>query len=384
MRVLLPALLFLLVGCRGQVRPDELPVRPRIPLEQATPLLPPNVKDAQGWAQDILAALDAHNFPADVSTFCQVAAVIEQESGFQADPAVPDLSKLVQAYLEKKSENLGPLGKVALNELLSGKAPGSKLTFDERLKKLRTERDLDLLFRDILAYYEDKFPASYRTVDVLGVLFGKRPEAFNPVTTVGSMQVSVDYSVKLAEQEKREPKQVRDELYTRAGGVYYGAHRLLAHPAAYAQPLFRFADYNAGVYASRNAAVQEQVSKLLGIQLAPDGDLLAYDEEGEALERDTNSLKALLAFRVRYAPELSESRVRKDVQQEKAAAFEGTETWRAIKRAYAQKFAVDPPYARVPDVALSSVKMKSPRSTAWFAKNVDARYHRCLERAKAP
>ncbi|MFL5318343.1 MAG: DUF1615 family protein, partial [Myxococcaceae bacterium] len=236
------------------------------------------------------------------------------------------------------------------------------------------------LFRDILAYYEDKFPAPYRAADVLGALFGKRPASFNPVTTAGSMQVSVRYSEELATREKRDPTKVRDELYTRTGGVYYGTHRLLAHEAAYSQPVFRFADYNSGVYSSRNAAVQEQLGKLIGVELSPDGDLLAYDSEGEPLDRDTNSLKAALSFRARFAPELSESRVRSDLHQEKTGAFEATETYRAIKRAYAERFGVDPPYARVPDVALKSVKMKTARSTAWFAKSVDGRFQKCLGR----
>ena len=241
---------------------------------------------------------------------------------------------------------------------------------------------MDKLFRDIIAYYEDSYGAAFAVADAFGSLFGKRPEDFNPVTTAGSMQVSVRYAQKLAEQQKRPVEKVRDELYTLRGGVYYGSHRLLGFPAAYAQPIFRFADYNAGVYASRNAAIQEQVSKLTGIELAPDGDLLAYDEAGEAKNVETKSLTALLQFRARYATQLSESRVRADVQQEKSAAFEATETYRAIRRAYAQKFQADPPYARVPDVELKSVKMSKARSTAWFAKNVEARYRKCVDRAK--
>ncbi len=349
-------------------------------VQQVTARIPEKVTDREGWARDLLAALDEQEQPADPETVCQVLAIIEQESGFQADPAVPGLAKLLRAKLDEKVEKLGPLGPPALRELLSGHAPGSKKSFEARLGTVKTERDLDVLFRDILAFYREKFPAPYKALDLIGGVFDASPDDFNPVTTVGSMQVSVKFSERLARQRKRDVSEVRDELYTRKGGVLYGSERLLGYSAAYAQPLFRFADYNAGVYASRNAALQEQLSKLTGLTVVPDGDLLAYDKNANALSHDTQSLGAIFAFAQQFAPELSERRVRLDVQQEKTAEFENTETWRAIKRVYAQRQQTDPPYARVPEVTIRSPKMTQERSTAWFAKSVDGRYRRCLER----
>jgi hypothetical protein len=76
--------------------------------------------------------------------------------------------------------------------------------------------------------------------------------------------------------------------------------------------------------------------------------------------------------------------VRADVREEKTAELEATATWRAIKRAWAQQKGVDAPYARVPEVTLKSPKLSHDRSTAWFAKNVNARYLRCLERPQRP
>ncbi|MDP1827865.1 MAG: DUF1615 family protein [Archangium sp.] len=367
-----------LMSCVAQQRAVQVP---RMTVAQVTDRVPEKVPNRESWASDVLAALDDQQLPADPETVCQVLAIIEQESGFHADPQVAGLPRMLRSELEKKVEKLGPLGRPALHELLSGKAPGSKRTFEDRLPTLKTERDLDVLFRDILHFYEEKFPAPYKALDLIGALFDASPEDFNPVTTIGSMQVSVRFAEELTvkKRQKKTQREVRDSLYTQSGGVYFGTARLLGYQAAYARALYRFADYNAGLYASRNAALQEQVSQLIKQPLVLDGDLLAWDKNARPLDRQTQSLTAILAFRDQHAPELSDRRVRADVLEEKTAALESTDTWRAIKRVWAQRNGVDPPYARLPEVTIKSPKLSQDRSTAWFAKNVNARYERCLQ-----
>lgn len=78
-------------------------------------------------------------------------------------------------------------------------------------------------------------------------------EKMNPITTLGSMQVHINY----AKEHKRTSmniNELRDDLYTQFGGLYYGIHRLMMYPADYDKPIYRFADYNSGMYSSRNAA----------------------------------------------------------------------------------------------------------------------------------
>ncbi len=373
-----------LAAC-GPRKPPEpsVPPPPRLSPAQVARLLPKDVKavkDREDWARDILAALEAEEVAPSPPAVCSVIAVIEQESGFKEDPAVPGLSGMVRERLESHADKLGPPGRKALASVLEGRAPGHKKTFDERLRTVRTERDLDRLFRDILAYYEHEYPKTYAMADLASKLFGSgRLEDLNPITTAGSMQVSVRYALE-KEGEDADPAKVREAMYTRAGGVRYGTARLLDYEAAYPEPLFRFADYNAGLYASRNAALQVQVSRLTGIALVPDGDLQLYDKQGEPLDEESKTLKALLAFRQRYAPDLSERQVRRDVRKEKELDFESTDTFRAVKRVYARETGESPAYAQLPQVTLKSPKLKGERTTAWFARAVDARFQRCQAR----
>jgi hypothetical protein len=359
---------------------------PVLTVAQVARLLPAKVKGAEreGWARDVLAALDAEAIPPSASIVCQVLAIIEQESGYQADPAVPGLPKLVRQKLDASAGRMGPLGRRVLSDVLAAKPKGAKKSFGARLDTLRTERDLDRLFRDMLAYYEAEYPAAYAAADLASSLFG--PSSFaeqNPVTTAGSMQVSVRYAQQKAGPDA-DPEAVRESLYTRAGGVRYGTARLLGFEAAYEQPLYRFADYNGGVYSSRNAALQAQVSRLTGLSLATDGDLQLYDKKGEPRAEDSQSLKALLVFQQRYAPDLGERRVRRDVEEEKTADFEKTDTFLAVKRAYANQTGEAPVYAQLPQVLLKSVKLSGQKTTAWFARSVDARYQQCMTRHRQP
>ena len=203
-------------------------------------------------------------------------------------------------------------------------------------------------------------------------------EKTNPITTAGSMQVSVSWAIEHGGAD--DPDLLRDELYTRAGGLKYGTARLFVHEAPYDSPRFRFADYNAGLYASRNAALQAQLTAITGRALATDGDVLLYDKDGEARWKRSQTLDALLAFRAAHAPELSEARVRRDAAREKSASFDQTDTITALRSVYAAKTGTAPPYAQVPDVALHSPKMKSGRSTGWFVDNVMRRYKDCRGR----
>jgi hypothetical protein len=174
-------------------------------------------------------------------------------------------------------------------------------------------------------------------------------EENNGVNTIGSMQVAVRFAAQYeAEKHRKELSleyiwAIRDRLYTREGGLYYGALLLLGYETGYSLKLHRFADFNAGRYASRNAAFQATVAILPGKKLILDGDLLA----------------------------------------EKAYGFNRTNTYKTIIGRYKKQKGVNPPYARVPDIALQSEKISKGRkmTTGKFAASVTRRYHRCMNAA---
>jgi len=334
-----------------------------------------DVSDKKGWAADVRLALKAAGKPVDATHVCQVLAIVEQESGYEADPAVPGLGKVVKGELDRMFAKLGPAASSARAALLDHTAPGTKQTFEQRLLDIRTEQDADLLYREIVDFHRGRYPGMARAMDLLAP---DLVEKTNPITTAGSMQVSVGWALKYADAD--DPALLRDALYTRAGGLKYGTARLFIHDAPYDQPRYRFADFNAGVYASRNAALQAQLTVVTGEKLATDGDFLLYDKDGDPRWKRSNSLNALYAFRDAHAPELSDGQVRRDAKKEKSAAFDQTTTVRALRAAYTEKTGKKPEYAQVPNVALESPKMKSGRSTKWFADNVQRRYDDCLRR----
>src|SRR5262249_27019134 len=144
--------------------------------------------------------------------------------------------------------------------------------------------------------------------------------------------------------------------------------------------LYRFADFNAGRYASRNAAFQNAVTQVSGIPLDLDGDLLRYDHGSPT--RDPGSTE--LALRVLgHRLAMSNDDMRRDLEGEKEHRFEDTQVYkrvfdladRAMGRATAR--------AVVPQIRLSSPKITRELTTDWFANRVQSRFESCMQRIPA-
>jgi len=365
--------LVVVLGCTGTP-----PLDPGLTPTQLTSFVRSDATDRAGWAADVHAALLSAGKIPDADHACQVLATIEQESGYEADPEVPGLSAIVLTELEAEvNDTLGFLGPSALALLIDVAPEGESQTFRDKLGEVSTERDLDLVFRQLVDFHEAKAPAVGKA---LRLVAPRLEERLNPISTAGSMQVNVGYAQKHPASRDLTREEVRDDLYTRAGGVRYGTLRLFEHEASYDDPIYRFADYNAGLYASRNAAFQDVLTDVTDASLAPDGDLLVYNKRGKPTGADSQTLLALMAWRDAVAPDLGDAAVRRQAKKEKSRRFEQTALWSGVRATYTQKHGTEPPYARVPDVALDSPKLRGDWTTATFAERVKRRYRDCLKR----
>jgi Protein of unknown function (DUF1615) len=339
-----------------------------------------NVEDAKGWALDLHDVLQLHDMPQTRENVCAAIAVIDQESNFKPDPPVAGLGKLSEKAVREKFGKIPVAGKLALRWLESKPTPQS--SFMARIRNARTEHDLDLAYRSLVDYASHS--ASLDTVVRFG-LFNQLIEDKNEIDTIGSMQVSVKFALDMARQRRWLPMTlddvygVRDQLYTRHGGMYYGVKQLLGYETGYSQKIFRFADFNAGRYASRNAAFQQIVAKLSGDTLAYDGDLLSYSKDGIAFKAVTASEKALRKASSKWQLGLSDTEIRKDLLREKQTDFVSTRTFTVLREKYLATTKTAPAFATLPDIALNSPKLSHRFTTGRFAKSVNARYQNCMK-----
>ena len=348
-----------LVGCATP--PPRAPaVDPDIARAGIEKLLPAKITNRQGWAVDIYAAFEALRIQPTTANTCAVVAVIEQESTFQVDPVVPGLPAIARREIDARAASHG-IPKVVVSAALRIPGPNG-MSYGERLEHVKTEKMLSEIFDDFI-----------RMVPLGERLFG----GLNPVRTGGPMQVGIAFAEKYA-AEKRYPYSyegnLRDEVFTRRGGVYFGMAHLLDYAASYDAMLYRFADFNAGHYASRNVAFQNAVTLAAGTRLALDGDLLIPGSRSPS--------KTELAVRKLAKPlELSESQIRNDLERADDASFDRTRLYERLF-ALAERGRSKPlPRAMVPQLRLESPKITRNLTTDWFARRVDERYERCLARA---
>lgn len=333
-------------------KPARPAAKPLTGLALAAQLLPPGLADRSGWASDIHDTLLMLRIEPSAQNICAVVALTEQESGFRADPSVPGLTDIARREIERRRESAG-VPKFMLRAALALPSTDGR-SYSARLSAATTERQLSDIFED----FAGRVPLARKFL-----------ADQNPVRTGGPMQVSVAFAQAHAAANPYPyplPGSIRDEVFTRRGGIYFGIAHLLHYPAPYDDPLYRFADYNAGRFASRNAAFQKTVSEASGVPLELDGDLLTLTEA--AARRLAERLK------------MSGAEIRRDLELGATAQFEQSRLYAAIFAIADSLHGKPAPRAVVPVIVLQTAKTTRRLTTEGFARRVADRYRACLAR----
>ena len=177
------------------------------------------------WEQAIENGFDKSGLEKTSENYAIVLTILEKESSFNENPPLnmEIVCSNADSFLAKMWCNLYP----------------------DKVAKIKTEKDY--------------------------VLYG--PNKYKPLSSVGAMQISVDLALHLAEKEGKTytEKEMYEYLFTKKGGVEYGIKYLKKIIDVYApngeintENLgFIFADYNSGLYKSRNAAFQKKVNEII-------------------------------------------------------------------------------------------------------------------------
>jgi hypothetical protein len=338
--------------------PAQSPAQVRAVIEES---LPKVVSDRTGWINDIYAGFSVQKLEPTRKNVCAVVAEIEQESNFQVDPLVPGLGSIARREIDTRAQRAGVPLLIVHGALDLRSASGR--TYSERIDAARTEKDLSDIYEDFIG-----------AIPLGRTLFA----GLNPIRTRGPMQVNIAYANEYA-AIRPYPYPVKvsiaDEVFTRHGSLYFGIAHLLAYEPPYDAYIFRFADFNAGQYASRNAAFQNALGRASGLPLVPDGALLL--DKGEANSPGETEL-ALRTVAARL--NLDESEIHSALERGKTRDFEQSNVYVRVF-ALAEHVAKHPlPRAVIPTITLHGPKISRRLTTSWYAHRVDGRFEQCLHR----
>lgn len=347
--------LCLLAGCAQKTK-DKGIRDPRIMIQE---LLPPaaGTRSAEraGWAADIYEPFVTLGIPATRDNVCAVIAVIQQESSFRVNPVIPQLPRIAMGEIYERAQHIGiPRPAVELALLFPS---SSGRSYKDLIDVARTEKDLSDIYEDMIG----NLPLGKRLLD-----------GYNPIRTRGPMQVNVQFA---DEFERIKPYpflgqgNLHDELFTRRASLYFGVAHLLAYSAPYGGSYrYRFADFNAGQYASRNAAFQKAVEILSGRPLQLDGALVPHDGSLGNTER---ALRRLAGW-VNITP----AAIHSALALGKTRDLDETPLYRTVFALAERIRGRALPRALVPDIQLHSPKIKD-FSTARYTRSVERHFEQC-------
>jgi hypothetical protein len=345
----------------------------------------PGINNGFEWAKDLRSTLESQHLELSHENICAMIAIISQESSFAANPGISGLSEKSIHALAVKWVKIPQLGQHNVRSLVAWlkRKPNVRNSYWRRFRNIKTESELDRTYRKMMADNLLSHGQSDKLLQDNGLL-RDLVEDNNEIDSIGSMQVAVSFAVQTEEQRLKrlltlgEIWAIRDRMYTRKGGMYYGALLLLGYDVGYDKKLYRFADFNAGRFASRNAAFQTTVAELFGKPLTADGDLLIYDQQGKPTSTISNSEHAINETIQKYHLGLTAAEIRNDLLQEKQLNFSHTKTYQIIRKHYQQLTKKQALNAIVPNIVLHSEKNTEMMTTEKFTNRVNNRYQQCM------
>jgi Protein of unknown function (DUF1615) len=358
--VLLVACIAWLSGCAGEPpSPEPSAISPSAARASIERSLPANARDPAGWSADIYAGFSVQAITPSHENICAVVAEIDQESSFRIDPVVPNLGVIARREIDQRAGQAG-LPLIIVQTALRLNSSNGK-SYGERIDGARTEKELSDIFEDFIG----SVPMGRR-------LFSDR----NPVRTRGPMQVNIAFAEQYAVARPYPypvKRSIADEVFTRRGSVYFGTAHLLAYTAPYDRYIYRFADYNAGQYASRNAAFQNALRSVSGIELARDGALLSHDPAAKGAGSTELAVRAVAA-----RLNLDDGEIHAALEQYRTREFEQTKLYQRVFAWADRTERRRLPRAMIPQIQLHGPKINRNLTTDWYAHRVDERYRRCL------
>ncbi len=353
--------LLILTGC------GSMPSKPQLSDQDIHRLIhhtSSNKNTDTAWAYSISHALSDMEREVNKSNSCAVIAIVDQESSFSVDPRVAGISNILQRKLDAAGDNLFMKKLIALR--LNSQADNGK-TFKQNIATIRTEKQM--------GDWYSEFTASAVTKPILKLI---SKDLDSLISTIGSMQVSVDFSRDYAKAHGKDSSNMRQQLFTMDGGIYYGTAHLLDGGQQYNDMVYYFADFNAGHFASRNAGFQRMVSRLSGIDLVQDGDLLIY-RNGKP-DTHSQSYRATVSAIKKHRKILPNTQIQKDFLLSPRAKFSDSPTYLEISDLYQARHG-SVIEASIPNIRLKSDKISRKLTTKWFANKVKQRYNKCMKYA---
>lgn len=319
---------------------------------------------AKEWTASIYAAMVGNNIPTTDENIAVGITLMQREGSFREDPAIPDTRLMYARYHQKLEDKIDalPAGLSLFKTPILGLVSSYEARYKNDFLRCKTESQVEALMTRVFSDLDAD--STLQTLFSTPVV-GSQLKAFwleetksyrNPIETYGAMQVNIDRARTILQEKGMtfpSDAALKTYLYTRDGNLNVGftlvgdgIREYLDSGSGSIEHVF--ADYNAGPYACRNAAVQTSLNQVMGSHLDPDGDLLSYDEDGRPESTPSNTELQVRALRDRFHLTLTDAEIRSDLLKDKTDGFERTKTANLLETTHRTQLGTPPPRALIP------------------------------------